>query len=99
MAKSKIVWSHLARIKLFEVLEFYAERNKSKKYSIKLFKRFTKELDFLIKHLDLGKKTEIEDVRGMVVGDYILFYKKIKDKIIIHTLWDCRQSTDNLKKK
>ena len=60
---------------------------------------FTKSLNLLQNNPDLGKKTEIEDVRGIVVGDYILFYEKTKDKIIVHTLWDCRQNPDNLKIK
>jgi len=60
MAKSKIIWSHLAKIKLFEILEYYAERNKSKTYSINLYKRVTNALDLLHKQHDLGKKTELE---------------------------------------
>ena len=37
MAKRKVVWSHRANIKLFEILEFYTERNKSTTYSSKLY--------------------------------------------------------------
>ena len=99
MAKSKIIWSHPSKIKLFEILEYYAEKNNSKEYSIKLYKRFINTLNLLHKHPDLGKKTEIENVRGIVVGDYIVFYENTKAKTIVHTLWDCRQNPDNLKIK
>lgn len=47
MVKRKIVWSNRARIKLFEILEFYTERNKSRVYSAKLYQRLTKELKIL----------------------------------------------------
>ena len=97
MVKRKIIWSHLAKIRLYETLTFFSERNHSKTYSKKLYRKFDKELKLLLKHPDLGIKAEIESVRGLVVGDYILFYEIIEDKIIVHTLWDCRQDPDKLK--
>jgi plasmid stabilization system protein ParE len=99
MAKRKIVWSHRARIKLFEILHYFSERNKSNRYSAKLYQKFNKELNLLHKHPDLGIKTEIESVRGFIIEDYILFYEETEDKIIVHTLWDSRQNPDNLKIK
>jgi plasmid stabilization system protein ParE len=99
MAKRKVVWSHRARIKLFEILQFYIDRNKSKRYSEKLYSRFTKELKLLIKHPELGKKTEIEGVRGLIIGNYIIFYESTDNLIIVHTLWDCSQNPNDLKIK
>lgn len=54
MAGRKIVWSNRAKIKLYSILEFYADRNRSKTYSVKLFQRFNKELKILLKQPDLG---------------------------------------------
>jgi len=99
MGKRKIIWSNKANRKLFEILEFYAQRNKSKTYSIKLYQRFKKELSILIKQPEIGIKTEIESVHGLIVDDYILFYEFDSEKIIIHTLWDCRQNPTNLRIK
>jgi plasmid stabilization system protein ParE len=96
MAKRKIIWSHRAKIKLFEILKFYAERNHSKTYSEKLYYKFKKELKVLLKYPHLGIKTEIEDVRGLITGDYIIFYETTEKEIIVHTLWDCRQNPDDL---
>jgi len=97
MVKRKIVWSHRARIKLFEILHYFSDRNKSNKYSAKLYQKFNKELNLLHKHPDLGIRTEIESVRGLIIGDYILFYEETEDMIIVHTLWDSRQNPDDLK--
>lgn len=97
MAKRKIVWSKRASIELYKILKFYAERNKSKIYSEKLYRKFNKELNLLIKHPDLGMKTEIESVRGLIIGDYIFFYEVNEDEIIVLTLWDCKQNPNNLK--
>ena len=96
MAKCKIIWSHRSKIKLSEILEFYAERNKSKTYSQKLYRRLSKEIKLLIKQPDLGIKTDLDNVRGLIVGDYLIFYETTVDSIIIHTLWDCRQNPDDL---
>jgi len=75
MVRRKIIWSHRARIKLFEILEFYSERNKSKTYSAKLYHRLNKELKILIRQPEIGLHTEIEPVRGLIIDDYILFYE------------------------
>jgi plasmid stabilization system protein ParE len=99
MAKRKIVWSHVAKIKLYEILEYFADRNKSAAYSKKLYQRFNKELSLLNKHPELGMKTEIESVKGLIVGDYIIFYEATEEKIIVHTLWDSRQNPDDMKIK
>ncbi|MBA4408870.1 MAG: type II toxin-antitoxin system RelE/ParE family toxin [Bacteroidota bacterium] len=97
MAKLKIVWSQRANIKLFEILDFYTNRNKSTSYSTKLYKRFSKELTLLYKQPDLGKATDIESIRGLIVDEFILFYEITKDRIIVHTVWDCRQNPEDLK--
>jgi len=96
MAKRKIIWSHRAEIKLFKILEFYAKRNKSRTYSAKLYQRLNKELKILLKQPNVGLNTEIESVRGLIVDDYILFYEYDKEKIIVHSIWDCRQNPANL---
>lgn len=99
MAKRQIIWSHRARIKLFKILEFYAERNQSKTYSIKLYQRLNKELKILFKQPDIGLNTEIESVRGLIIDDYILFYEYDNEFITIHSIWDCRQNPDDLRIK
>ncbi len=96
MAKRKIVWSHKAKIKLFEILDNYTKRNKSTTYSKKLYKKFKKETSLLLKQPEIGTKTDIESVRGLVVEDYILFYEVTTKMIIIHTVWDCRQNPADL---
>lgn len=99
MEKRKIIWSQRATIKLFEILDFYTNRNKSKSYSIKLYKRFTKELNLLRKQPDLGRITDVESVRALIIEEFILFYEITEDRIIVHTVWDCRQNPEDLRIK
>jgi len=95
MAKRKIVWSNRAKIRLLDILEFYLERNKSKTYSIKLYKAINKEVKLLLKYPELGLKTTDETIRGLIIGYFILFYELTEDKIIVHSIWDSRQNPDN----
>lgn len=59
MAKRKIIWSKRSSIRLFEILEFYTNGNKSARYSAKPYKRFVNELSLLNKHPDIGITTDL----------------------------------------
>ncbi|MCX6326330.1 MAG: type II toxin-antitoxin system RelE/ParE family toxin [Bacteroidia bacterium] len=95
MAKRKIVWSNRAKIRLYAILDFYIKRNKSKVYSNKLQKLISKEVNLLLKQPDLGLKTSEETTRGLIIQDYIVYYEITDEKIIIHSIWDCRQNPDD----
>ncbi|NJK97951.1 MAG: type II toxin-antitoxin system RelE/ParE family toxin [Bacteroidales bacterium] len=97
MAKRKMIWSKRSSIRLFEILEFYTNRNKTLRYSAKLYKRFVKELSLLDKHPEIGISTDFEDIRGLIIDDFIIFYEISPENIIVHTIWDCRQDPNNLK--
>ena len=95
MAKRKIVWSDRAQKRLYGILEFYIQRNKSNAYSQKLHKLLIREVKILLKHPDIGLKTTEETVRGLIIDNFIVYYQITDDKIIIHTIWDCRQDPDS----
>lgn len=99
MAKRKIIWSKKSSTKLFEILEFYTNRNKSRQYSTKLYKKITKELALLNKHPDIGIVTDFENVRGLIIDNFIVFYEITSENILVHTIWDCRQNPNDLKIK
>lgn len=75
MAKRKIIWSHKAKISLFNILDFYTERNKSTSFAKKLYKKFNKKLSLLLKHPDIGIQTDIDTVRGLIVDEFILYHE------------------------
>lgn len=95
MAKLKIVWSNRAIKRLYEILEFYDQRNKSKTYSKKLYQLLNKQVKILIKFPEIGLKTTEETTKGLIIGDFIIYYQLTEDKILIHTIWDCRQNPDS----
>jgi plasmid stabilization system protein ParE len=99
MAKRKIIWSHRAKITLYGILKFYAERNRNKVYSEKLYKKISREIQILKKYPNIGILTDLENVKGLISGYYIVYYEVAEKEIIIHTIWDSRQNPENLKIK
>jgi plasmid stabilization system protein ParE len=97
MVKRKIIWSQFAKSRLIEILEFYTIRNRSNSYSKRIYTRFKVELNYLTSYPEIGIKTELEGVRGLIIEDFILYYEITETRIIIHTVWDCRQNPENNK--
>jgi plasmid stabilization system protein ParE len=79
-------------VRLYSILDFYIERNKSKSYSIKLYRLISREVKLLQKHPELGLKTSDDSIRGLIIENYILYYEIAENAIIIHTIWDNRQN-------
>jgi plasmid stabilization system protein ParE len=96
MVKRRIIWSHRARVKLYEILEFYVNRNRSKVYSAKLYRLFTKNIDLLVKHPELGIKTSTKGIRGLIVLEFIIYYEFTNEALIVHTIWPSKQNPDSL---
>jgi plasmid stabilization system protein ParE len=99
MAHRTIVWSHKAKIKRYEILKYYIDRNKSKTYSVKLNERINKEIRLLVDFPNKGVKTELENIRCLIIEHFIIFYEITEKQIIIHHIWDTRQNPDILKIK
>lgn len=92
MERKEIIWSNSAKIKLFEILDFYKSRNQSSEYSIKIFTKINKNIALLKKHPEIGIKTDISSVRALSVENYLVFYKTEPQRIIILSIWDTRQN-------
>jgi len=96
MAKREVVWTKVSEIQLQEILEFFIQRNKSREYSGKLYRKFKAELKIAAKNPELGIATRLYKIRGLIIEDYILFYEILDDNILILKVWDCRQNPDKL---
>jgi addiction module RelE/StbE family toxin len=96
MAKREVIWTKNSEIQLKEILKFFTKRNKSGQYSKKLYKKFKSELTTVAKNPELGIKTNLDQTRGLIIEDFILFYEILEDRIIILKVWDCRQNPEKL---
>jgi toxin YoeB len=92
MAQRKIEWSLDAIQDLKLILEYFNNRNKSKRYSRKLYKKLNSDLEQLQENPSIGKQTNLDGVRCIVSSNYELIYKQICDDILVIMVWDCRRN-------
>ncbi len=93
MAK-QIVWSRLAHNDRIKILEYWTKRTKSTRYSRKLNRLFNDAVELISRYPQMGKKTEMENIRVKVVRDYFLTYRETEKAIEVLTVWDTRQDPE-----
>lgn len=94
MAK-QIIWTKLAQKDRKSILEYWIRRNKSNVYSKRLNQILENTVDLISKHPNIGKKTEVADIRIKIIKEYFLTYRVTDTSIEILTIWDYRQDPDN----
>lgn len=97
MVVRKIVWTHSSKIELYQILEYFIERNQSKTYSLKLYKKINTEIVKLITQPEIGKITNMINVRALLIESYFIFYEINEKDIVILSVWDTRQNPKKLK--
>jgi addiction module RelE/StbE family toxin len=93
----KIRWSDRARRDRLEILEYWANRNKSKTYSKKLNQLFKDSIEKASRASESGTPTQFSDVRFKIVRDYLLFYNIQKSFIEVIAIWDSNRNPERLK--
>ncbi len=97
MVARRIIWTTAAKLQLQEIFEYFNSRNMSKLYSLKLNRIIQTELKSLLLQSNIGKKTDIINVRGLLIENYFVFYEINQKDIVILSVWDTRQNPENLK--
>lgn len=96
MGKKKIIWTKKATLQLFSVMDYYADRNKSDIYSLKLESEIKLKLSDLDFSIALPKKTSLENVYYFTHKHISLLFS-IEDKsIVVLMVWDDRRNPDIL---
>ncbi len=97
MAKRKINWTEKANFERKEILQYWINRNKSKRYSIKLNKLFGETLKKTAENPMIGRKTDFnENIRVKIVRDYLLFYKFDDKQLKLLSIWDGNRDDNKL---
>ena len=96
MAK-KLKCSPLAEKKFDEILKYWTYRNKSESFSEKLIDLFEDAKQLIANFPEMGRSTDIENVRQKLVRDYLIFSEIDGEIINILTVLDPRQNPDKLK--
>ena len=91
----KIIWSTDAQISRREIFEYWNFRNKSRLYTNKLNMLFKEALSQIRIYNEIGKPTDLKNVRLKIVSHFEIIYDLYDDKIVILDIWDTRQSPTN----
>lgn len=95
MARYQIEWSTEARFDLFDLLNFYIERNGNAVYSRKLNAEIRKSVKIISKNPFTGIKTNSESIFIIFTGNYQIIYKVIDLTIVIVMIWDSRRNPED----
>lgn len=79
------------------ILAYWKKRNQSDAYSLKLFQLFKESVDSISIYPEIGKPTDNENTRFIIVKDYLIYYEIDKENILILRIWDSRQNPASLK--
>lgn len=98
MANKRIIWSARASRELEQILEYFNQRNKSSRYSLKLLN----EIEYLTNNLSenelIGRLTTNKITRVIPMKVYLIFYEIRQDQIQIVSFWDNRQDISKRQK-
>lgn len=96
MAK-QVIWSSQAEQEFADILEHWTNRNKSATFSNELIDLFEEATELISLYPEIGKLTDVDNIRQKLVRDYLMFYRIDGEAINILTVWDPRQDPDKLK--
>ncbi|MFT6214412.1 MAG: toxin YoeB [Roseivirga sp.] len=93
----QVVWSPRAQSERKSVLKYWLNRNKSKTYSLKLNLLIKEGISLILSNQEIGRKTDVPNVRIKIVRDYLIFYEVQNETIYILSFWDSRQNPEKLR--
>ena len=71
----RIVWTKFALDDKLQILTYWNHRNKSNLYSQRLNKQFKDAVKLISLNSHLGKFTENELIKFIIIRDYFIFFK------------------------
>ena len=92
MLKRKLIWSPQSKIELLKILEYYKKRNGNVNYSRKLYTQIKELLELCRTYSFIGKQTDFENVRMLIVDDFSIFYEIDDTKLIVLTIWNSKRN-------
>ena len=92
MLKRKLIWSPQSKIELLKILEYYKKRNGNVNYSRKLYTQINELLELCRTQSFIGKQTDSENVRKLIVDDFLIFYEIDDTKLIVLTIWNSKRN-------
>src|SRR6056297_699886 len=99
MASREVIWTKTAAKQRRIILEYWVEKTGSSDFSLKLLYESEDRIEQLISYPHSGQKADYPDTRVISLGHYSIFYKNVKNNIVITAFWDNRQDPKKLIKE
>jgi plasmid stabilization system protein ParE len=93
----QVFWSPRAQSERKSVLKYWLIRNESKTYSLRLNLLIKEGISLILSNQEIGRKTDVPNVRIKIVRDYLIFYEVQNETIYILSFWDSRQNPEKLR--
>lgn len=97
MGKKKVIWTRKADVQLFSIMDYYAERNKSDFYSLKLERDINLKLSSLDFTIALPQKTSVENLFYFTHNHISVFFTFEKNSITVKFVIDERRNPNRIK--
>jgi hypothetical protein len=92
MGKKKVIWTKKAEIQMFAIMDYYANRNKSDSYSLKLKRAIDIKLSKIDFNVTLPKKASVKNIFYFVCNHISVFFTIESDNLYIILIWDERRN-------
>ena len=96
MEKKKVIWTQKAEIQMYTIMDYYAERNKSDFYSLKLHHDIKQKLHKLNFTTALPKKSSIKGLFYFIHNHISIFFLVHKEQLVVVLVWDERRNPKDL---
>ncbi len=98
MEEQEIIWTKTAKSQLFAIMDYYAKRNKSDTYSLKLANNIKEKLKSLDFNIALPQKTVVENLFYFTVNHISTFFSIQNTTITVKFVIDERRNPKRIKK-
>jgi hypothetical protein len=96
MAGLKVIWSETAVRQRRCIFEYWNKRNQSTKYSERIRVLVSQRIELIKKNPTSFLSSEYNDTYVAVIEHFCLYFKVVREGILVTAFWDSRQDPDKL---
>jgi toxin YoeB len=96
MAGLKVIWTETAVRQRRGIFEYWNKRNQSTRYSERIRVLVSKRIELIKKNPTSFLSSEYNDTYVAVIEHFCLYFKVVKEGILVTAFWDSRQDPDKL---
>jgi mRNA-degrading endonuclease RelE of RelBE toxin-antitoxin system len=87
MAKRKVIWSRLAKKKLYGLIESIIAKDNNKVYAAFLWEMILIQLKYHSRNPGSGVKTSADKIYAFRLDDYVVLYEIKEQQLLVHSLY------------